>query len=157
MFNHYVQHDKQPPHAGCKSHLLRLTSSKKTVIEASNRRVETHCGESGHIQRAPYITSPSPDNTLAPVFATIPIERSETYESSNLLTIQTTQFQEFSYKSRRQHCSYSRRTLQDFVLLTPHWALLYHLAYTSINVSEFLFQPVNMSVDPLFHTLIPGS
>src|SRR4030043_35953 len=143
-------------HAGNKSYFLLLTVGQQMLVEASDLRIETHCSQGCHIQRLPDTTSSSPDAALPSVFATIPIQRSHTYQSSYPLAVKSPQLREFSDKGSRQYRSDSRNTTQQLIFCTPSWIIFHHLTHIFINGSQFLFQPVDMGMDPPIHHLFPA-
>ena len=88
MFEHGVKDDEQLAHTGGEGDLFGFASSTETLVERLDNGVVTGSGEGSHIERGPDGGAPAPDGAPTSEGPTVAIERSNTYQSSDLVSIE---------------------------------------------------------------------
>src|SRR4030042_3593009 len=92
MLQYSVQYGQQFAHTGGNSCFLGFTSQAQTLVEALDYSVVSCRHQSGHIKRWSYLRSATPDSPFTAKLAPIMVEGCHTHESSNLFTVQRSQF-----------------------------------------------------------------
>jgi hypothetical protein len=151
MSKHSVQDSKKLTHTGSKSHLFFFTCGTEALIKGSDDGIMPAGYQGAHIEHGSYLSSSSPNAAFAPEVAAVSVKGSDTYQSSYLPAVQSSQFREFCQKSSRDDRAYTGNAPQEIVFLSPDRAFTDFTPQGMINISHLLFQPSDMGLDALAH------
>jgi hypothetical protein len=151
MLEHGVEDGKELAHASYQGHLLRLTQGQKAMVEGLKNRIMAHAHQSGHVKGGPNMRTTTTDRTLAPMGATVTVERGHTNKLSHLLAAQGAQFRQVGDEGEGQGIADARDASEQVLLLLPEGARAEEFFQISLHKSNLLREPVDMTLDVLAH------
>src|SRR5918992_1706416 len=155
MFDHRVQDHQELAPAGGKSYFPGLARRTKAVAKGLDDGVISAGCESRHIEGSPYPGPPAPEHPFASEVATVSVEGGDTYQSGNLVAAQSAQFRKVGQQGDGHHPADAGDATQQVVLFSPEGALPQGAFQVIIQISQLLFQPADMVLNPLAHRF-PG-
>ena len=86
--DHNIENGEQLAHACGQGHLFVFSFSAEPVVEDLDERIETCGHEGGHVEGSSDRGTTSPDGSMATEGTAVTVERGDTDESSNLVTVE---------------------------------------------------------------------
>src|SRR5918999_1288131 len=156
MLDHRVQDDQELAHAGGQSHFPGLARRTKAVVKGLDDGFIPVGGKARHIKGSPHSGLSAPDSPFAPEAAAVSIEGGDSYQRGNPVAAQSAQFRKVGQQGDGHHPADSWDAAQQIVLLSPEGTLPQGVVQVIIQISQLLFQPADMVLDPLAHCFRPS-
>ena len=102
MLKHGVEDEKELVHASHQSHLFGLARCAQTGVKGLDDRVIASSHQSGHVKGRSHGGPSTPNGAFTSEGATIAVERSDPYQSSDLLAVQGAQLRELCQEGKGQ-------------------------------------------------------
>jgi len=118
-FQHGIENDEELAHASGHDELEGLARGFESLGEGANDRVAAFGSECGHVENTSNRGASSPDASLTLESTAVVVERSETDERTDLLSIQLSEFGKLSQESRGGGGPDAGGALEDLGLAAP--------------------------------------
>src|SRR5262245_31423771 len=149
MFEHRVKNRQEFSHASNQGNLWSFACIAQPLVESANHSVASAGNQSGHVEDCPYSGPAAPDATMASQGAAVTIERRDTDQSRNLLTVELSEFWQLGDKATANHRTDAWHTPEKIFVLLPDWTLTDGLVEFFVGPVQLRFQPADVSVDAL--------
>ena len=149
MFDHGVKDRQEFAHASDQGDLGFFAGSAKTIVELSNHRIASAGHQGSHVQSGAHRGSTTPDPTLAFERAAVTVKRRHTRQRSDLFAIEPSKFRQFGEQGAAGDRTDTGDTLEQVLVGLPDRALPDALIQIMVGSFDLLFQPADVSRDPL--------
>src|SRR5215831_5708320 len=142
--DHRIKNCEQFTHTSSNGHFFELASSDQSLMKTANDGVRADCRQSGHIENTTNIMTAGLDMASTAMQPRIAIERSNTNQSGNLMSVELTQLWQ-----ARQHgvggCgSNAFTTTQQIIFLPPGRTRTDLIIEVFFQLRDVLLQPLNV-------------
>ena len=148
MFQHGVDDGDQLAHAGSDGQFLGFARSAKALMKAADHRIKASDNQGCYIQRRTHRRTTTPNGPLSTHNAAVPVERRYSYQSRDLLAVQSAQLRQFRQQGEGEDGTNPGNTPQQVLPFSPERALSYCMVEFLIQCSQLLLQPSDMLLDP---------
>jgi hypothetical protein len=145
--HHGIKDGEELAHRSDECDFLGLASGAEAIIEDLDVWVVTGSDQSSHVEHSSDLGASAPHRTSASQSATVTVEGSHTYQGGDFFAVECSDLGEACQEGRRHDGPYSRGRAQELFLLSPKWAGLDQLPESTIEVREFVLEPIDMALD----------
>src|SRR5688572_13426792 len=104
-----------------------------------NRGVMANCHQRCHVEAAPDVVSPAPDDTSAPELAAVAVEWCDSHQRRDLLPRTGAQFGQLGDEGAGGLITDAGDALEELFGLSPQWTSLDALINLRVELTELLF------------------
>src|SRR5262245_57406151 len=90
--NHRIKDGQELAHASGESELFGFTCTEQALVEGSDDRIASRCGDRCHVKDTAQIGSATPTSTLAPHRSGVAVKGSYSHQSSQLSALERSEF-----------------------------------------------------------------
>src|ERR1700752_3079177 len=152
MFDHRIENRQQLSHACDQGNFRCFACLFQPGVKNFDDGISSTGNQRSHVEHCPYACPAAPNSTMASQGAAVAIERRNTDQSSNLFTVEFSEFWQLSEKSAADDRTDAGDTPEKIFVLTPDRTLTDGLVEIFVGSVQLRFQPADVSIDSLCDT-----
>lgn len=149
IFEHGVECHEELAHAGGDDQLEGFPGAFEAIGELFDGRVESSCAECSHVKSRADGSPPAGDGSFTGMSATVAIERGDTGESGDLLSIEASEFRKFPEEREGGGVSDTRRAGEEIEFGAPVIVVADEFQELHFDLLDLLIEQLNDAVDAL--------
>lgn len=149
FLKHSIESHQEFSHTGHDGHLSRFSCFAEALIEQLDSRVETDCGDRGHIEAVAYANTSSGDHSASSHGSAVTIERGHADEGGDLFPIDLAEFRQFGQERSGRGGADAGHGLEESILLQPYRAVFDLVVQLVVKVLDLSGEGVDDALDAL--------